>query len=108
MLGTELLTNLPILIPSEELAKDNRAVGMVVLRINEIKKKNPSLIDIDEPRWNIAAGIYCDHQLYRKFKPKELDDVHLLYLHAHGPDLLHSKKPVRTMADAKGMKIRST
>jgi hypothetical protein len=93
---------------SKELAKDKRAVGMVVLGINEIKKKNPSLIDIDEPRWNIAAGIYYDHQLYRKFKPKELDDVHLLYLHAHGPDLLHSKKPVRTMANAKGMKIRST
>jgi len=48
------------------------------------------------------------NKFYRKFKPKELEDVHLLYLHAHGPGLLHSKKPVRTMADMKGMKIRST
>lgn len=48
------------------------------------------------------------NKFYSKFKPKELDDVHLLYLHAHGPGLLHSKKPVRTMADVKGMKIRST
>ena len=48
------------------------------------------------------------NKFYRKFKPKELDDVHLLYLHAHGPGLLHSKKPVRTMADVKGMKIRAT
>ena len=50
----------------------------------------------------------CVNKFYRKFKPKELDDVHLFYLHAHGPGLLHSKKPVRTMADVKGMKIRST
>jgi membrane-bound lytic murein transglycosylase F len=35
---------------------------------HEIKKKNPSLVDIDEPRWNIAAGIYYDHQLYQKWK----------------------------------------
>ena len=48
------------------------------------------------------------NKFYKKFKPKELDDVHLLYLHAHGPGLLHSKKPVRAMADVKGMKIRST
>jgi TRAP-type C4-dicarboxylate transport system substrate-binding protein len=48
------------------------------------------------------------NKFYKKFKPKELDDVHLLYLHAHGPGLLHSKKPAKTMADVKGMKIRST
>jgi TRAP-type transport system periplasmic protein len=30
---------------------------------------------------------------YAKFKPKELDDVKVLYLHAHGPDLLHTKNP---------------
>lgn len=35
---------------------------------SEIKKKNPSFVDIDEPRWNIAAGIYYDHRLFRKWK----------------------------------------
>lgn len=45
---------------------------------------------------------------YKKFKPKEMDEVKILYLHAHGPGLLHtSKKPVRTMEDLKGLKIRS-
>ena len=37
---------------------------------HEIKKKNPSFVDIDEPRWNIAAGIYYDHQLYQKWEAK--------------------------------------
>jgi soluble lytic murein transglycosylase-like protein len=42
---------------------------------HEIKKKNPSFVDINEPRWNIAAGIYYDCQLFRKWKAKRpLDD----------------------------------
>lgn len=45
---------------------------------------------------------------YKKFRPKKMDEVKILYLHAHGPDLLHTtKKPVRTMEDLKGLKIRS-
>ena len=34
---------------------------------HEIKKKNPFFIDINEPRWNIAAGIYYNRQLYKKW-----------------------------------------
>jgi TRAP-type transport system periplasmic protein len=45
---------------------------------------------------------------YAKFKPKELDNVKVLYLHAHGPGLLHTKKPVYKLEDVKGMKIRAT
>ena len=45
---------------------------------------------------------------YSKVQPKELEDVKVLYLHAHGPGLLHTQKPVRTLADIKGMLVRST
>ena len=48
------------------------------------------------------------NDFYAKFKPKELDDVKVLYLHGHGPGLLHTKSPVRTLEDLKGMKIRAT
>jgi TRAP-type C4-dicarboxylate transport system substrate-binding protein len=48
------------------------------------------------------------NEYFQAMKPKELDDVKLLYIHAHGPGLLHSKIPVRKMADLKGVKIRST
>ena len=44
----------------------------------------------------------------RKFRPKELDDVKLLYIHAHGPGLLHTKAPVKNLEELKGLKIRST
>ncbi len=45
---------------------------------------------------------------YRAMKPQALDEVKVLYLHAHGPGLLNTKKPVNKMEDLKGMKIRST
>lgn len=48
------------------------------------------------------------NDFYTKFKPKELSDVKVLYLHGHGPGLLHTKTPVRTLEDLKGMKIRAT
>jgi len=34
---------------------------------DEISGKVPHYMELDEPRWNIAAGIYYDRMLYRKF-----------------------------------------
>jgi TRAP-type C4-dicarboxylate transport system substrate-binding protein len=47
------------------------------------------------------------NEVYRKFKPKELSDTQVMYLHAHGPGLIHTKgKPVKKMEDMKGLKFR--
>ncbi|VBB43266.1 TRAP dicarboxylate transporter-DctP subunit [uncultured Desulfatiglans sp.] len=49
------------------------------------------------------------NELYNKFKPQEMSDVHICYLFAHGPGLLHTvNKPVRRLEDIQGLKIRST
>jgi TRAP-type C4-dicarboxylate transport system substrate-binding protein len=48
------------------------------------------------------------NKYYKKFKPKEFDEVKVMYLHGHGPGILHTKKPVNTLDDLKGMKIRCT
>ncbi|MBP6940369.1 MAG: TRAP transporter substrate-binding protein [Syntrophorhabdaceae bacterium] len=45
---------------------------------------------------------------YAKFQPKELADVKVLFLHAHGPGILHSKSPIAKMEELKGKKIRAT
>ncbi|MCU7876960.1 MAG: transglycosylase SLT domain-containing protein [Candidatus Thiodiazotropha sp. (ex Lucinoma borealis)] len=34
----------------------------------EIQEDNPHFTHINDPRWNIAAGIYYDRTLYRKWK----------------------------------------
>ncbi len=53
----------------------------------------------------VATGIAND--FVRKFNPKELRDVKVMYVHAHGPGLVHTKdKPVRKLEDMKGLKLR--
>jgi TRAP-type C4-dicarboxylate transport system substrate-binding protein len=48
------------------------------------------------------------NEFLRAMNPKELEEVKVLYVHAHGPGLLHTKRPVNKLEDIKGMKIRST
>jgi TRAP-type C4-dicarboxylate transport system substrate-binding protein len=48
------------------------------------------------------------NEFYKKFQPKEYEDTVVMYLHAHGPGILHTKKPVNKLEDMKGLKIRST
>ncbi len=46
---------------------------------DEIKLQNPTFVALDEPRWNIAAGIFYDRQLYRKWR-KPLPSEERLFL----------------------------
>jgi len=57
------------------------------------------------PNAHVATKVIND--FYDKFKPKSFSKVKVMYLHAHGPGILHSKKPVRKLEDLRGMKIRS-
>ena len=57
------------------------------------------------PNAHVATKVIND--FYEKFKPKSFSKVKVLYLFAHGPGLLHSKKTVKKLEDLSGMKIRS-
>lgn len=46
---------------------------------NEIKQQNPTFTTLEQPRWNIAAGIFYDRQLYRKWR-KPLPSEERLFL----------------------------
>jgi TRAP-type C4-dicarboxylate transport system substrate-binding protein len=58
------------------------------------------------PSGTVACSII--NEVFDKFKPKELSDTKVLYLHAHGPGFIHVKgKAIYKMEDLKGLKIRS-
>ncbi len=40
----------------------------------DIQSANPEFENIDDPVWNIAAGIYYDRQIYKAWKEIEVDD----------------------------------
>jgi TRAP-type C4-dicarboxylate transport system substrate-binding protein len=54
-----------------------------------------------------AQATRMANAFYQKFKPKEYDDTHLFYLHAHGPGFFHTKTPVNKIDDLKGLRIKS-
>jgi len=46
-------------------------------------------------------------EFFKKFRPKEFDDYKVLYLFAHGPAIFHTIRPVQTLEDFNGIKIRT-
>jgi len=52
-------------------------------------------------------GTKLANEFYKKFKPKEYDDTKVLLLHTSPPHLLFTKKPVNTLEDLRGLKIRT-
>lgn len=42
--------------------------------LDEINKQNPHFSEVEVSHWNIAAGIYYDRMLYRKFKKTAAQD----------------------------------
>jgi len=62
---------------SEEAKSHVGASGLMQIMpstFDEISKKNPQISKLDSPKWNIAAGIYYDRTLYRKFKKTAAQD----------------------------------
>lgn len=54
-----------------------------------------------------AAKLFTEY--YVKFKPKEMDDVQIMYLHGNPPSVVHTvKKPVSKLEDLEGLKMRVT
>jgi len=83
-------------------------IGMSVFAYT--RGKFPLIEVIDLPL-GVKSGLVATkliNDFYNKFKPKELGEVKVMYLHAHGPGLLHTKKAVNKLEDLKGLKIRCT
>jgi TRAP-type C4-dicarboxylate transport system substrate-binding protein len=54
-----------------------------------------------------AAPTMIANEFYKKFKPKEFDEVKVLWFHAQPAGFLHTKtRPVAKLEDIKGLKLR--
>ncbi|MBA7663649.1 Solute-binding protein [subsurface metagenome] len=60
------------------------------------------------PLVSADAGCRTAWEFYKKFKPKELDDVKVLYLICVPPGWLHSTTPIYKLEDIKNTDIRAT
>lgn len=58
------------------------------------------------PNGKVATRIASE--MVKKYAPAETADTHVLYVHAHGPGILASKKPVRSLEEMAGLKVRGT
>lgn len=104
--------------PGGTLTKANQCYDGVVKGISDIgmscfaytRGRFPTMEALDLPHGypNGLTATRTANVFYETFKPKELDAVKVLYLHAHGPGMLHTRKPVNTLAELQHMKIRST
>ncbi len=104
--------------PGGTLTQANQCYDGVVNGISDIgmscfaytRGRFPVMAAVDLPHGYPTGQVATRvaHEFAKTISPKELDDVKVLYIHAHGPGLLSTKTPVRELEDVRGMKIRST
>ncbi len=71
----------------------------------------PVMGAIDLPGYPVNGELTTQiaNRIYAEFKPKEFDQVQVLYFHTHPPGhILTVDKPVKSLEDLKGLRIRST
>lgn len=104
--------------PGQTLTKANQCYDGVVEGMSDIgfsvlaytPGRFPVMLAVDLPM-GYTSGVAATkviNEVYEHFKPKELNDTQVMYLHAHGPGLVFTKsKPVLKMEDMAGLKFRS-
>ena len=104
--------------PGQTLTKARQVYDGVVEGLSDIgfsvlaytRGRFPVIAAVDLPLGYTSGTVATKvvNAVYEKFKPKELSDTQVMYLHAHGPGLIHTKdKAVRKMEDMKGLKFRA-
>jgi TRAP-type C4-dicarboxylate transport system substrate-binding protein len=82
-------------------------VGFSVLAYTRGRFPVMSAVDLPLGYPSGRAATAVVNAVYNKFQPKELMDTKVMYLHAHGPGLVHTRdKAVMTIEDMKGLKLR--
>lgn len=103
--------------PSQTLTKAKQNYDGVVSGLSDIglclfaytRGRFPVMEAVDLPL-GYTSGVQATkvvNEVFNEYKPKELSDTEVMFLHAHGPGLLHTKgTAVQSMDDIKGLKFR--
>jgi TRAP-type C4-dicarboxylate transport system substrate-binding protein len=82
-------------------------IGLSVLAYTAGRFPVLSAIDLPLGYTSGKVATAIANQYVQTFNPKEIQDTKVMYLHAHGPGLVHTRdKPVRKLEDLKGLKLR--
>ncbi|MCB2227294.1 MAG: TRAP transporter substrate-binding protein [Desulfarculaceae bacterium] len=105
--------------PGQTLTKANQSYDGVVGGISDMamgcfaytRGRFPVMEAVDLPLGYVSGSQATQtvNNFFKRMKPKELKEVEVMYLHAHGPGLLFTRsRPVAKLEDLKGLKIRAT
>ncbi len=84
-------------------------IGLTVLAYSRGRFPVASAIDLPLGYKSGVQATKIANAVLNKFHPEEFNDTTIMYLHAHGPGLINMvDKKVASLADMKGMKIRTT
>jgi TRAP-type C4-dicarboxylate transport system substrate-binding protein len=84
-------------------------IGLSCLAYSRGRFPVMAAVDLPLGYTSAAQATATANAVYEHFKPEELADVEPMYFNGHGPGLLFTvSKPVKTLADMKGEKIRAT
>jgi len=104
--------------PGQTLTKAQQVYDGVVEGLSDVgfsvlaytRGRFPVMAAVDLPLGYTSGTVATKviNAVYNKFMPEELMDTQVMYLHAHGPGLIHTKsKAVYKMEDMKGLKFRA-
>jgi len=84
-------------------------IGMTVLAYSRGRFPVASAIDLPMGYTSGVQATSVANAVLNKFNPKEFNDTAMMFVHAHGPGLIHTRdKAVKSLADIKGLKLRGT
>lgn len=84
-------------------------LGFAPITYNQGRFPATESTDLPLGRSNGWVATQVADDFYRKFTPKEFENVHVLFLSATGPNIIYtSKTQVKTLEDLKGVKLRGT
>lgn len=83
-------------------------IGMSVLAYT--RGRFPLLESLDLPIGypNGIVATQIANTIYEKYQPAEMQDVQVMYLHAHGPGVIASKNPITNLEELHNVKTRAT